>query len=102
MVSRAPIDYVLQYSLIRKWPSNLKGAYNKASIFITIKEANDLKKLDLTNLFGKLEEHEQEHTYLEKHEKEHEKKTKKEKDKYNEVEKKFIALKDSSSKSLTN
>lgn len=42
-----------------------------------IKEANDLKKLNLTTFFGKLEEHEPELTYLEKHEKEHEKKIKK-------------------------
>ena len=34
-----------------------------------IKEANDLKTLDIITLFGKLEKHEQELTCLEKHEK---------------------------------
>ena len=47
--------------------------------FTPIKEANNLATLDLTNLFGKLEEHEQELTFLEKREKKHEKNMKKEK-----------------------
>ena len=67
-----------------------------------IKEANNLTTLDLTTLFGKLEEHEQELTCLEKHEKKHEKKLKKEKGKDKEVEKKSIALKTSSSNFSTN
>lgn len=63
---------------------------------------NDLKILDLTTLFWKLEEHAQELTCLKKHEKENEKKIKNEKDKDRELEKKSIALKASSSKSLIN
>src|SRR4051812_21232477 len=59
------------------------------------KEANDLSTLDLTALFGKLEEHEQDLMNLNKHEK----KEKKEKSK--DTEKKSIALKASSSKSFT-
>ncbi|XP_050919464.1 uncharacterized protein LOC127137007 [Lathyrus oleraceus] len=67
-----------------------------------IKEANNLKALDLTALFGKLEEHEQELTCLEKYEKEHEKKMNKEKGKDKVEEKKSIALKTSSFKSSRN
>ncbi|XP_050896206.1 uncharacterized protein LOC127102934 [Lathyrus oleraceus] len=67
-----------------------------------IKEANNLRTLDLTTLFGKLEEHDQELTFLEKHEKKHEKKINKDKGKDSEVERKCIALKASSSKSSTN
>ena len=66
---------------------------------VAIKEENDLKVLDLTTLFGKLEEHEQELTCLEKHEKEYEKKTNKEKGKDNEVENKSTSLNISSSRS---
>ncbi|XP_050890376.1 uncharacterized protein LOC127095777 [Lathyrus oleraceus] len=58
-----------------------------------IKEANNLLKLDITTLFGKLEEHEQELICLDKHEK----KIKKDK----EVEKKSIVLVASGSKSST-
>src|SRR3954467_8304350 len=60
-----------------------------------IKEANDLSTLDLTALFRKLEEHEQDLMNLNKHEK----KEKKEKSK--DTKKKAIALKASSSKSST-
>jgi len=58
-----------------------------------IKEANDLTILDLTTLFGKLQEHEQVLLSLEQHEK------KEKKDKAKVSEKKSIALKTSSSKS---
>ena len=51
-----------------------------------IKEANDLTILDLTTLFGKLQEHEQVLLSLEQHEK------KDKKDKAKESEKKSIAL----------
>ena len=64
---------------------------------IAIKEANNLKALDLTTLFG-LEEHEQEFTCLGKHEKEYEKKMKKEKGKDKVKVKKSISLKTSSLK----
>jgi hypothetical protein len=64
-----------------------------------IKEANDLRTLDMTTLFGKLQEHEQELMNLEKHEK-NQKKEKKEKDK--NTERKSIALKASRYKSSTN
>src|SRR3954468_24580978 len=60
-----------------------------------IKEANNLSTLDLTTLFGKLEEHEQDLMNPNKHEK-HEKK-----EKSKDTEKKSIALKASSSKSST-
>ncbi|XP_050908751.1 uncharacterized protein LOC127122457 [Lathyrus oleraceus] len=60
-----------------------------------IKEANDLTTLDITTLFGKLEEHQQELARLEKYEK----KIKKEKTKDKESEKKSIALVASNSKS---
>ncbi|XP_050895540.1 uncharacterized protein LOC127102179 [Lathyrus oleraceus] len=60
-----------------------------------IKEDKNLLTLDITTLFGKLEEHEQELICLEKHEK----KIKKEKNK--EVENKSTALVASSSKSST-
>jgi hypothetical protein len=53
-------------------------------------------------LFGKLEEHEQELTFLEKHEKEYEKNMKKEKGKHKVEEKKSISLKTSSLKSSMN
>src|SRR3954470_2341235 len=59
-----------------------------------IKEANDLNTLDITTLFGKLEEHEQHLKCLDMHEK----RSKKEKNMEKEVEKKSIALKASSSK----
>lgn len=62
-----------------------------------IKIANNLLTLETTNLFVKLEEHEQELIILEKHEKKFKKEMKKEK----EVEKKSISLVASSSKSLT-
>jgi hypothetical protein len=55
-----------------------------------IKEANDLRTLDMTTLFGKLQEHEQELMNLEKHEKS-QKKEKKEKAK--DTERKSITLK---------
>ncbi|XP_058721912.1 uncharacterized protein LOC131593431 [Vicia villosa] len=61
-----------------------------------IKEANDLNTLDITTLFGKLEEHEQHLKCLDMHEK----RAKKEKNMEKEVEKKSIALKASSSKTL--
>jgi hypothetical protein len=64
-----------------------------------IKEANDLRTLDMTTLFGKLQEHEQELMNLEKHEKS-QKKEKKEKAK--DTERKSIALKASRYKSSTN
>ena len=64
--------------LNREWKSKVTA----------IKEANDLKVLDLTTLFGKLEEHEQELSCLEKHEK-----RKNEKGKDKEERKKSIALK---------
>lgn len=67
-----------------------------------IKQANDLKVLNLTTLFGELEEHEQEFTCLEKHEKEYENKVKKKKGRDKEEKKKSIALKISSSKSSNN
>lgn len=67
-----------------------------------IKEVNDLKVLDITILFGKLEEHEQELSCLEKHKKEHEMKVKKEKGKDKVEDKKFITLNTSSSKSSHN
>ena len=57
-----------------------------------IKEANDLTILDLTTLFGKLQEHEQVLLSLEQHEKIEKK------DKTKVSEKKSIALKTSSSK----
>ncbi|XP_050889217.1 pre-mRNA-splicing factor CWC15-like [Lathyrus oleraceus] len=69
---------------------------------IAIKEANDLKALDITTLFGKLEEHEQELTFLEKHEKEYEKNMEKEKGKDKEEVKNSIALKTYSFKSSEN
>src|SRR4051812_6657831 len=59
-----------------------------------IKEANDLNTLDITTLFGKLEEHEQHLKCLDMHEK----KVTKDKNIEKEVEKKLIALKASSSK----
>src|SRR4051812_39401699 len=59
-----------------------------------IKEANDLNTLDITTLFGKLEEHEQHLKCLDMHEK----RAKKEKNMEKEVEKKSNALKASSSK----
>src|SRR3954466_2160636 len=62
--------------------------------FTAIKEANDLNTLDLTTLFGKLEEHEQNLKCLDMHEK----RAKKDKNMEKEVEKKSIALKASSSK----
>lgn len=62
-----------------------------------IKEANNLLALDITTLFGKLEEHEQELICLEKHEK----KIKKENNKKKEVDKKSIVLITFSSKSFT-
>ena len=62
----------------------------------TIKEANNLTTLDVTTLFGKLQEHEQELINLNKHEK------KEKKEKSRDMEKKSIALKASSSKSSTN
>ncbi|XP_050916570.1 uncharacterized protein LOC127131697 [Lathyrus oleraceus] len=68
----------------------------------TIKEANDLKAFNLTTLFGKLEEHEQELTCLEKDEKEYEKMMKKDKGKDKVEEKKSISLKTSSFKSSKN
>ena len=61
-----------------------------------IKEANNLATLDITTLFGKLQEHAQELINLNIHEK----KEKKEKPK--DTEKKSIALKALSSKSSTN
>lgn len=67
-----------------------------------IKQANDLKTLNVTTLFGKLEEHEQELTCMEKHEKEHEKEMKKEKGKDNKENNKSSALNTSSSKSSYN
>lgn len=63
--------------------------------FTSIKEANNLLTLDITTLFDKIEEHEQELIYLEKHEK----KIKKNNNKVTGVEKKLIALVASSSKS---
>lgn len=60
-----------------------------------IKEANDLTTLDITTLFGKLEEHQQELASLEKYEK----KIKKDKTKDKESENKSIALVASSSMS---
>ncbi|XP_050889936.1 uncharacterized protein LOC127095266 [Lathyrus oleraceus] len=60
-----------------------------------IKEANDLTTLDITTLFGKLEEHQEELASLEKYEKT----IKKEKIIDKESEKKSIALVASSSKS---
>ncbi|XP_050906526.1 uncharacterized protein LOC127120164 [Lathyrus oleraceus] len=64
-----------------------------------IKEANDLRTLDMATLFCKLQEHEQELMNLEKHEKS-QKKEKKEKSK--DTERKSIALKTSRYKSSTN
>ncbi|XP_050915082.1 uncharacterized protein LOC127130047 [Lathyrus oleraceus] len=61
-----------------------------------IKEANDLRTLDMMTLFGKLQEHEQELMNIEKHEKNQ----KKEKDK--NIKRKSIALKASTYKSSTN
>jgi hypothetical protein len=63
-----------------------------------IKEANDLRTLDMTKLFGKLQEHEQELMNLEKHEKSQNKENK---EKAKDTEKKSIALKASSSNSST-
>src|SRR3954471_12794027 len=60
-----------------------------------IKDANDLTTLDLTALFGKLEEHEKDLMNLNKHEK----KEKKEKSK--DTKKKSISIKASRSKSST-
>lgn len=65
--------------------------------FTPIKEANNLLTLDTTNLFGKLEEHDQELIFLENHDKN----IKKEKNKEKEVNKKSIALIAYSSKSST-
>src|SRR3954468_24141436 len=59
-----------------------------------IKEANDINTLDITTLFGKLEEYEQHLECIDMHEQ----KVKKEKNMEKEVEKKSIALKASSSK----
>src|ERR1051325_4496432 len=66
-----------------------------------IKEVNNLTILDLTTLFGKLEEYEQKLTYLELHKKKEETKLKKEKVKYKEVENKYITLTTSSSRLST-
>lgn len=60
---------------------------------------NGLKALDLTTLFDKLEEHEQEFTCLEKHEKEYGKKMNKDKSKDKVEDKKPVALKTYSLKS---
>lgn len=73
--------------LNREWKSKVTA----------IKETNDLSTLNITTLFGKLEEHEQELISLEKHEK----KLKKDKNKEKEVDKKSISLKASSSNCST-
>ena len=62
-----------------------------------IKEANNLLKLDITTLFGKLEKHEKELIFLEKNEKN----IKKEKNKEKEVDNKSIDLVASNSNSYT-
>ena len=63
-----------------------------------IKEANNLETLDLTALFGKLEEYEQELNCLDKYKKKLDKK-KKNKESHKEEVMNFIALMASSSKS---
>ncbi|KAI5383033.1 hypothetical protein KIW84_070437 [Lathyrus oleraceus] len=85
MASRAYTNNKVLRCLSREWQPKVTG----------IKEANDLTTLDITTLFGKLEEHQQELASLEKYEK----KIKKEKTKDKESEKKSIALVASSSKS---
>lgn len=79
------MNFLLIKCLSREWQPKVTA----------IKEANDLTTLDITTLFGKLEEHQQELASLEKYEK----KIKKEKTNDKESEKKSIALMASSSKS---